>query len=331
MIANTSVWGADNVVSKKAYLSANTRSESSLQREAEQDSFAPQDIKDSIKTKLIGRDSKDYQLVLFNDVTSGERVSALISKENMERLQEKFGKKDFFAREDGNLRLSGKAEAYVSGWDAQIVAGSVGARNADLDKDGKFSEQERGLIKDGYGFMLAEKGVFTNGLSVYSVVANSRADDTKVRTIEDLLDNFISQDKNLDGEINIQEHMETTRGSLAQTLQGILKSKENPLKKMAGNSEEEIKKQEPKTKEEQDIAAMEEAARILAKIKQSGDLSSLTMEEQALVWQYFAGEVEQIKQQSSDANVINAHLTNKINDFIEQMSSNESLVLSLKA
>lgn len=324
----TSIGGVDNIVSKKTYLSANARAESSLQREAKQDSLAPQEIKESIKTKLVGQDS-NYKLVLFDDATSGERVSALLSKENLERLQEKFNQKDFYAREDGLMRLSGKAEAYVSGWYAQIVAGEVGAQKADLDRDGKFSDKERGLIQDGYTFKLAEKGILNNGMAVYSVATNAKADDTKVRTIEDLLDNFITQDKNLDGEISVQEHIEVTRGNLAQTLKGILKSKENTLAQMVEDSR--AKTPEPKSKEELDVAAMEEAMRLLAKIKQSGNLNTLSAEEQALVQQYFAGEVELIKQQSSDADVINGHLTNKINDFVEQMRSNESLILSVKA
>lgn len=324
----TSIGGVDNIVSKKTYLSANARAESSLQREAEQDSLAPQEIKESIKAKLVGQDS-NYKLVLFDDATSGERVSALLSKENLERLQEKFNQKDFYAREDGLMRLSGKAEAYVSGWYAQIVSGEVGAQKADLDRDGKFSDKERGLIQDGYTFKLAEKGILNNGMAVYSVATNAKADDTKVRTIEDLLDNFITQDKNLDGEISVQEHIEVTRGNLAQTLKGILKSKENTLAQMVEDSR--AKTPEPKSKEELDVAAMEEAMRLLAKIKQSGNLNTLSAEEQALVQQYFAGEVELIKQQSSDADVINGHLTNKINDFVEQMRSNESLILSVKA
>lgn len=328
MMRMTSIGGVDNIVSKKTYLSANARAESSLQREAEQDSLAPQEIKESIKTKLVGQDS-NYKLVLFDDATSGERVSALLSKENLERLQEKFNQKDFYAREDGLMRLSGKAEAYVSGWYAQIVAGEVGAQKADLDRDGKFSDKERGLIQDGYTFKLAEKGILNNGMAVYSVATNAKADDTKVRTIEDLLDNFITQDKNLDGEISVQEHIEVTRGNLAQTLKGILKSKENTLAQMVEDSR--AKTPEPKSKEELDVAAMEEAMRLLAKIKQSGNLNALSAEEQALVQQYFAGEVELIKQRSSDADVINGHLTNKINDFVEQMRSNESLILSVKA
>lgn len=324
----TSIGGVDNIVLKKTYLSANARAESSLQREVEQDSLAPQEIKESIKAKLVGQDS-NYKLVLFDDATSGERVSALLSKENLERLQEKFNQKDFYARDDGLMRLSGKAEAYVSGWYAQIVAGEVGAQKADLDRDGKFSDKERGLIQDGYTFKLAEKGILNNGMAVYSVATNAKADDTKVRTIEDLLDNFITQDKNLDGEISVQEHIEVTRGNLAQTLKGILKSKENTLAQMVEDSR--AKTPEPKSKEELDVAAMEEAMRLLAKIKQSGNLNTLSAEEQALVQQYFAGEVELIKQQSNDVDVINGHLTNKINDFVEQMRSNESLILSVKA
>lgn len=321
--------GAGSIVSSKVYLAANDRTQAALTSEESQDlqlKSQERGIKESIKSKLT-RDS-NYQLVLFDDPTSGERVSALISKENMERLQEKFNKKDFYAREDGNMRLSGKAEAYVSGWYAEIM-GNVGAQRADLNQDGKFSENERGLLRDGYSFELSQSQSFGNPISVLLVEGNTKSDDTEVRTTEDLLDNFISQDKDLNGKISVQEHFEVTRGSLYSALKGILESQENPLAEMAAQSQAT----NPTTpnKEELDVSAMEEAMRLLAKIKQSGNLNALSPEEQALVRQYFAGEVEQIKQQSQDTDVINQHLDRKIRDFVEQMGSNESLILSTKA
>lgn len=321
--------GAGSIVSSKVYLAANDRTQAALTSEENQDlqlKSQERGIKESIKSKLT-RDS-NYQLVLFDDPTSGERVSALISKENMERLQEKFNKKDFYAREDGNMRLSGKAEAYVSGWYAEIM-GNVGAQRADLNQDGKFSENERGLLRDGYSFELSQSQSFGNPISVLLVEGNTKSDDTEVRTTEDLLDNFISQDKDLNGKISVQEHFEVTRGSLYSALKGILESQENPLAEMVAQSQEA--NLATPNKEELDVSAMEEAMRLLAKIKQSGNLNALSPEEQALVRQYFAGEVEQIKQQSQDTDVINQHLDRKIRDFVEQMGSNESLILSTKA
>lgn len=321
--------GAGSIVSSKVYLAANDRTQAALTSEESQDlQLKPQErgIKESIKSKLVG--DSNYQLVLFDDPTSGERVSALISKENMERLQEKFNKKDFYAREDGNMRLSGKAEAYVSGWYAEIM-GNVGAQRADLNQDGKFSENERGLLRDGYSFELSQSQSFGNPISVLLVEGNTKSDDTEVRTTEDLLDNFISQDKDLNGKISVQEHFEVTRGSLYSALKGILESQENPLAEMVEQSQEA--NLATPNKEELDVSAMKEAMRLLAKIKQSGNLNALSPEEQALVRQYFAGEVEQIKQQSQDADMINQHLDSKIRDFVEQMGSSESLILSTKA
>lgn len=321
--------GAGSIVSSKVYLAANDRTQAALTSEENQDlqlKSQERGIKESIKSKLVG--DSNYQLVLFDDPTSGERVSALISKENMERLQEKFNKKDFYAREDGNMRLSGKAEAYVSGWYAEIM-GNVGAQRADLNQDGKFSENERGLLRDGYSFELSQSQSFGNPISVLLVEGNTKSDDTEVRTTEDLLDNFISQDKDLNGKISVQEHFEVTRGSLYSALKGILESQENPLAEMVAQSQEA--NLATPNKEELDVSAMEEAMRLLAKIKQSGNLNALSPEEQALVRQYFAGEVEQIKQQSQDTDVINQHLDRKIRDFVEQMGSNESLILSTKA
>lgn len=326
------IGGANNIVSKTFYLSANNRSQSSLQREVEQDSQTkPQNIQESIKAKLIGQVS-NYKPVLFNDPTSGDRISALLSKENLERLQEKFDKKDFFTREDGLIRLSGKAESYVSGWYAHITAGDVEAQKADLDRDGKFSESERELIKDGYEFGILEKGILNNGMVVHSVSTNSKADNTNVRTIEDLLNNFITQDQNLDGEISVKEHIEVTRGSLAETLKNILKSQENSLAKMMDNSNQANNEAvKTKRKNKPNISALEEAAKILAKIKQSKDLSLLSLQEQEVVRQYFAGEVEQLKQQNVDSNAINQHLSDKIQEFVEEVSSNKNLIFETKA
>ncbi|WP_104722602.1 hypothetical protein [Helicobacter mesocricetorum] len=326
------IGGADHIVSKKLYLSANNRSQSSLQGEAEQDSQTKlQNIKKSIKARLVGQDS-NYKLVLFNDPTSGDRISALLSKENLDRLQEKFDKKNFFTREDGLIRLSGKAESYVSGWYTHITTGDVEAQKADLDKDGKFSESERELIKDGYEFEILEKGILNKGMVVHSVSTNSKADNTNVRTIEDLLDNFITQDQNLDGEISVKEHIEVTRGSLAETLKNILKSQENPLAKMIDNSNKAINEGiKTKKKNKLDISALEEAAKILAKIKRSGDLSSLSPQEQEIVRQYFAGEVERLKQQNVDSSVIDKHLSDKIQEFVEEVSSNKNLIFEAKA
>ena len=265
--------GAGSIVSSKVYLAANDRTQAALTSEESQDlQLKPQErgIKESIKSKLVG--DSNYQLVLFDDPTSGERVSALISKENMERLQEKFNKKDFYAREDGNIRLSGKAEAYVSGWYAEIM-GNVGAQRADLNQDGKFSENERGLLRDGYSFELSQSQSFGNPISVLLVEGNTKSDDTEVRTTEDLLDNFISQDKDLNGKISVQEHFEVTRGSLYSALKGILESQENPLAEMVEQSQEA--NLATPNKEELDVSAMKEAMRLLAKIKQSGNLNAL--------------------------------------------------------
>ncbi|MDE5603042.1 MAG: hypothetical protein K2I71_03875 [Helicobacter sp.] len=326
------IGGVDNIVSKKLYLSANNRSQSSLQREADQDSQTkPQNIKESVKARLIGQDS-NYKLVLFNDPTSGDRISALLSKENLDRLQEKFNEKDFFTRKDGLIRLSGKAESYVSGWYTHITTGDVEAQKADLDRDGKFSESERKLIKDGYEFGVLEKGILNNGMVVHSVSTNLKADNTNVRTIEDLLNNFIAQDQNLDGEISVKEHIEVTRGSLAEILKNILKSQENSLAKMVDNSNKAINEGiKTKRKNKPNISALEEAAKILAKIKRSGDLSSLSPQEQEVVRQYFAGEVEQLKQQNVDSNAIDKHLSDKIQEFVEEVSSNKNLIFEAKA
>lgn len=153
------IHNADKILFRKIYFAANNHKESALAQEEIQNlkpnQESPQDsTKISIKNKLTNDSS--YQLVMFEDGISGDKVQALLSKENIQRLQEKFDKSDFYTRDDGILRLSGKAESYVSGWYGEI-AYNMGAFNADLNKDGKFSPQENALIKDDYTFLAAEK------------------------------------------------------------------------------------------------------------------------------------------------------------------------------
>ena len=117
------IHNADTLLFRNIYFAANNHKESAFAHEDIQslkpNQASPQDsTKISIQNKLTNDSS--YQLVMFEDGISGDKVQALLSKENIQRLQEKFDKSDFYTRDDGVLRLSGKAESYVSGWYGEI-------------------------------------------------------------------------------------------------------------------------------------------------------------------------------------------------------------------
>ncbi len=79
--------------------------------------------------------------VLFDDMMSGTRVALDLTNDNIKRLQAKFDPKDFAKRTDGIIRLSGKAEAFVSGWFGDI-AYRQNYLGADKDNNGKIDTLE---------------------------------------------------------------------------------------------------------------------------------------------------------------------------------------------
>ena len=85
-----------------------------------------------------------------------------------------------------------------------------------------------------------------------------------------------------------------------------------------------------KEKVEEEVSK-EEAAALLAKIKQSGDLSTLSPKEQEAVRQYFANEVSKIKQENSDADIINRKIDAMLSDFANEILSDDSKIFEAKA
>lgn len=88
--------------------------------------------------------------VAFRDPDDKDKIVTLeLSDAAVKKLKEKFGNKDFFEREDGILRLNGKAEEYVAGW-VDDIKNKRNYAKADMDGDGLISGQEKGLLKVGF-------------------------------------------------------------------------------------------------------------------------------------------------------------------------------------
>ncbi len=110
----------------------------------------------------------NYGAVQFN--INEEHINLMPTKDNIARLQEKFDANNFYQREDGTLRLSGKAESYIGGWLKELLE-NMGANKADINRNGKFSGTERTMILNGYSYKVGDKQqeVIGESLSVYNV------------------------------------------------------------------------------------------------------------------------------------------------------------------
>lgn len=72
-----------------------------------------------------------------------------LSEESLEKLQKQFGRRDFFAREDGVVRLNGGAQEYVASWHQEIET-KRGYGKADKDGNGKIEGEERADLNVGF-------------------------------------------------------------------------------------------------------------------------------------------------------------------------------------
>lgn len=224
------------------------------------------------------------KMVMFNDPTSGNRVQLQLTDENLKRLEEKFGSQDFYKREDGTIRLSGKAEAFVSGWFAD-VAYRQNFVGADKDKDGVISKAEFGDLRIGRGGMVS--GTINNAqitdMQAYAKVDSYWYDElTKNGDLNatDALNRFIETDKDLDGvttaqeEFSAQELQELVRDALGNSKGGLSNQGFNPMAEFA-KLVEEAGKDLPKAIEADRKKRLEEEKRleeIRAKRKENEEL-----------------------------------------------------------
>ena len=202
--ANTALFSAVNV-------NAITRSKSELASEEQNDKAigAAGNAENASNIQTFNGLKTTGKMVMFNDPTSGNRVQLQLTDENLKRLEEKFGSQDFYKREDGTIRLSGKAEAFVSGWFAD-VAYRQNYVGADKDKDGVISRSEIGNVRSAtMGIASYANGTIT--LEGESGYANSQMVDYDYLaskggiTLTDRLNSVLNNDENLDGMLSGQE------------------------------------------------------------------------------------------------------------------------------
>lgn len=292
----------------------NLKSLSKLQEEEKTDS--PLDLKNLSKDKVV---------VVFDDAVSGNRYGIEITRENLQRLQEKFETNNFYQRKDSTIRLNGKAESYVSGWFGE-VAYNMEALKAETNSEGKFTTKGKESIKDDFYFSLeAEEtgaGYVAGNFEVTQHIAYKAG---KYESIDAMINQLITEDKNFDGVVSVSEHFskpgelqraisDTIENGKCENCEKTLLEKLKDLEKLGIKSSKESK---------------DEAMRLLSRLRQSGNIESLNIKEQELLKKYFASEVERIKNEESKTE--SQSFRQAIVHFVEQIYSNESLALNLKA
>jgi hypothetical protein len=163
----------------------------------------------------------DAKPTTFVDPVTKKYVIASLENKTLDKLKEKFGTDDIIQKEDGSVRLTGNAEAFVSGWFADI-AYKREFLTADANSDGQLSEDEYDNTKNNFGinnFHItegSEKLLLSSEEITHSYVEAS--DDIYYRnyrefdiatSLDDELNTTLQGDINLDGKMSLDEAYST--------------------------------------------------------------------------------------------------------------------------
>ncbi|SFP96657.1 hypothetical protein [Hydrogenimonas thermophila] len=138
----------------------------------------------NLTTETTGKDPVDRRVIVaFRDPNDPEKVIAFkLDRDVVKDLKKAFSSKDFFQRDDGILRLNGDAEEYLAGW-YQDIKYSRGYEKADLNKNGRIDENEKGDLKIGF-----DRTTYYDYLGDKIVSANLKADGLKYQKYSETLD-----------------------------------------------------------------------------------------------------------------------------------------------
>lgn len=152
--------------------------------------------------------------VIFRDPTNGNFVQVALDNSTIEKLKNNFEENGFHENKNNGIILNAEAEAFVSGWFADIAYNREFLK-ADANNDGKITEDEYTKTYNNFGIdgidSFSEDGISTHE-SISSVY--SRMDDiqsyfyrtgTHVKSLDDELNHTLTIDKNLDGKISLEE------------------------------------------------------------------------------------------------------------------------------
>lgn len=193
---NSNAVGAEYIMSKVIY-------------SAMQPNFVRNETGDIKISTIKTSDKSAYSNnVYFRDPLSNAYIQTGLSDENLDRLQNVFGKDSIKKDGEGNVLLKGEAERFVSGWFGDI-AYKRGYIKADANQDGNLSDNEKQQLTAGYyGLASISQG---NMIKPEEIVTYVRVDESCVHasqlanSIEEALNDTLQNDKNSDGMVTINE------------------------------------------------------------------------------------------------------------------------------
>jgi len=165
----------------------------------------------------------DAKPTIFIDPVSKKYVIASLKDETLDKLKEKFGTDDIIEKEDGSIRLTGDAEAFVSGWFADI-AYKRDFLIADKNSDGKLNEDEYNYTRNNFsikcfaiteslsgskkllsvGEKITEDNMYVHSNNTQGYYRNYQGSNT-VDSLDDELNTTLQVDKDFNGEMSLEE------------------------------------------------------------------------------------------------------------------------------
>lgn len=182
----------------------------------------------------------DAKPTTFIDPVTKKYVIASLKNETLDKLRGHFGTDDIVEKEDGTIRLTGDAEAFVSGWFADI-AYKRDFLIADKNSDGQLSEDEYDNTLNDFGIegviitesssgseKLVVAGIKVIEDNTYAFSKESFRNDigyyrnyreTDIATsLDDELNTTLQVDKDFNGEMSLEEAYSAKGNTVEETV-----------------------------------------------------------------------------------------------------------------
>ena len=172
----------------------------------------------------------DAKPTTFIDPVTKKYVIASLENKTLDKLREQFGTDDVIEKEDGTIRLTGDAEAFVSGWFADI-AYKREFLTADENGDGQLTEEEYFNTKNNIHVeglaVMEESGEVEKLLAVGEKVVqsyvkvldgNGYKQYEMANSLDNELNTTLQVDINFDGKMSLEEAYSTKEDKDAKTV-----------------------------------------------------------------------------------------------------------------
>lgn len=156
------------------------------------------------------------QLVLFTDPKTQQRMLMHLTEDNLDKLKTKFDSSNFYYRDDGIVRITGKAEELLGGW-LQDIAYNQGYASADKNGDLIIDplDDEGAELKIGVTQTMGYKMQNGKIVEIFAKETKSYLQGVDIlfsqsakmeSTFEERFNNFIEKDDDLDGTMTNTEY-----------------------------------------------------------------------------------------------------------------------------